>query len=435
MATPIDLSATEMAIAIGGGTLDPVEAVTAALERIEAREPSIQAWAHVDREQALADARAMASEARAGTLRGPLHGVPVGVKDVFHARSMPTLANSRTMDADATYADSGVVAALRAAGTIILGKCATVEFAGMGNPPPTRNPWNTEHTAGGSSSGSGAAVGAKMVPATIGTQTGGSNLRPAAYNGIAGLKPTYGALSRRGLLPVSWSLDHPGLIARSADDLALIFGAIARTEPQAVEAPAAWRVGVLNDFFFEASQPVAADAASRALDRLAAAGAKIADAPLPELFKAHAAIHHLIMSPEMATYHAPRLGAKRDAMSERHVGLVEAFSLVPANYYMQALRARRMLRDAVAALFERFDVLAMPTTPAPAPVGLASTGDASLLTPWSLLGFPAATVPAGLSPDGLPLGLQLVGAPGSDMLVIKAAMEAERVLGRLELPA
>ena len=435
MSGPIDLSASEMASAIARLALDPVEAATAALDRIALREPEIHAWAHVDRDSALAQAEQLSIEAKAGNLRGPLHGVPVGIKDVFHAQSMPTLANSRTMEPEARYGDSGVAAALRRAGAVIVGKCETVEFAGMGVPPATRNPWNTAHTAGGSSSGSGAAVGARMVPATIGTQTGGSNLRPAAYNGVAGLKPSYGALSRRGLLPVSWSLDHPGLIARSAADLELMFSAIARAAPGPVESPPRWRIGVLKQFFFERSEPATVDAVANALDRLASAGADVSDIPLPGLFAAQAAIHHLIMSPEMATYHAPRLGSRRDVMSDRHVALVEAFSLVPANYYMQALRARRLLRDELAALFVDVDVLAMPTTPAAAPEGLESTGDASLLSPWSLVGFPAATVPCGLSPEGLPLGRQLVGAPGTDALVIRAAMEAERVLGRLQLPA
>jgi aspartyl-tRNA(Asn)/glutamyl-tRNA(Gln) amidotransferase subunit A len=434
MTSPIDLTATEVAASVASAALDPVEIVSALLARIDAREPDVRAWAYVDRDRALETARTLAVEAKAGKLRGPLHGVPVGVKDVFHADGMPTLANSKTMDGGAAYPDSGVVTALKRAGAIIMGKCETVEFAGMGIPPETRNPWNLGHTAGGSSSGSGAAVGARMVPATIGTQTGGSNLRPAAYNGIAGLKPSYGAFSRAGLLPVSWSLDHPGLIARSADDLDLLFTALSKHAAPPVAAPATWRIGVLNDFFFETSEPETVTSVKAAIDKLANAGAAVSEVKLPELFKAQASIHHLIMSPEMAVYHAPRLDRHRDTMSERHLLLVEAFSLLPANYYMQALRARRMLRDALAALFDGVDILAMPTAPAPAPEGLASTGNASLLSPWSLVGFPAATVPCGLAANGLPLALQLVGAPGTDRLVIKAAIEAERVLGRLTLP-
>jgi len=432
MSSAIDLTASEIARGIAGGSLDPVDTLGAFLDRIDAREDHWHAWAHIEREGALDEAHLMAREANEGNLRGPLHGVPVGIKDVFHARGMPTRANSETMDPGVAYDDSGVVAALRAAGAIILGKCETVEFAGMGVPPASRNPWNPAHTGGGSSSGSGVAVGARMVPATIGTQTGGSNLRPASYNGVAGFKPSYGALSRDGLLPVSWSLDHPGLIARSAKDLDLIFRAIAKRPVSAPTTPQ--RIGVLRDFFFETSEPGTVDLIETALEKLDAAGMTTGTVPLPELFKAHQAIHHLIMSTEMAVYHAPRLHQKGDLMSARHKLLVEAFSLVPASYYLQALRARRMLRDAMLPLFAQYPVLAMPTTPGPAPEGLESTGDASLLVPWSLLGFPAATIPCGMAENGLPLGLQLVGAPGTDLTVIAAAVAAERVLGRLDLP-
>lgn len=429
----IDMTTSELARGIAGRSLDPVETLGAFLGRIDAREPQWHAWAHIDRDGALSEAKLMSNQASRGNLRGPLHGVPVGVKDVFHVQGMPTVANSQTMETDATYADAGVVSALRAAGAIILGKCETVEFAGMGVPPASRNPWNPAHTGGGSSSGSGVAVGARMVPATIGTQTGGSNLRPASYNGVAGFKPSYGALSRHGLLPVSWSLDHPGLIARSAEDLDLIFRAIAQRpgSPAASQPP---RIGVLRDFFFETSETDTVDVVETALGRLDTAGMSTGTVPLPELFKAHQAIHHLIMSTEMAVYHAPRLHQKGDLMSARHKLLVEAFSLVPASYYLQALRARRMLRDAMLPLFDQYPVLAMPTTPGPAPEGLESTGNASLLVPWSLLGFPAATIPCGIAENGLPLGLQLVGAPGTDLTVIAAAIAAERVLGRLDLP-
>ncbi|MGV8831710.1 MAG: amidase [Devosia sp.] len=435
MSALLDLSASDMASAIASAALDPVEAVTGLLERIDAREPDVHAWAYIDRDTALSDAKDLALEAKAGTLRGPLHGVPIGIKDVFHARGMPTLANSKTMDPAVTYEDSSVVAALRRAGAIILGKCETVEFAGMGEPPQTRNPWNLQHTGGGSSSGSGVAVGARMVPATIGTQTGGSNLRPASYNGVFGLKPSYGAFARGGLLPVSWTLDHPGLIARSAADLGLLFGALGRPLLEPAAAPEQWRFGILHDFFFETSTDDTVGVVQAALDRLGSNGIALATTPLPDLFAAHASIHHLIMSTEMAVYHAPRMHLHLDTMSQRHLNLSRAFSLVPAGYYLQALRARRMLRDAILPLFADSDVLVMPTTPSPAPEGIESTGNAALLTPWSLLGFPAATVPCGLADNGLPLGLQIVGPPGKDLLVIQAAMAAERVLGRLDLPA
>jgi len=431
---PIELTTREMAAAIAQGALDPVSAVESAFERIDARESQVHAWAHLDRDAALAEAKVLSAERMAGKLRGPLHGVPVGIKDVFHAKDMPTLANSKTMDGSLRYPDSGVAAALRKAGAIILGKCTTVEFAGMGVPPASTNPWNSAHTGGGSSSGSGVAVGARMIPVAIGTQTGGSNIRPAAYNGVAGLKPSYGALSRKGMLPVAWSLDHPGLIARAAEDLELVFTALAKIKPEPVAAPGRWRIGVLRGFFSDKSSPDMAASFEVALGKLSASGMELVEMPLPALFAAHRSIHHLIMSTEMAVYHAPRIAEHRDTMTERHRIMAEAFALVPAGYYLQALRAKRLLQQAMAALFADVHVLAMPTTPDTAPLGLETTGDASFQVAWSLTGFPTTTIASGLASNGLPLGLQFAGAPGTDLLVIKAAMAAEAVLGRLTLP-
>ena len=420
--------------AIAAKELSPVDLTKALLDRIEQLDPKLNAFIRVDGEAAMAAALAAETEAMSGRLRGPLHGVPVGIKDVFHAQDMPTLANSKTMDGALRYPDSGVAAALRKAGAIILGKCTTVEFAGMGVPPASTNPWNSAHTGGGSSSGSGVAVGARMIPVAIGTQTGGSNIRPAAYNGVAGLKPSYGAFSRKGMLPVAWSLDHPGLIARAASDLELVFNAMAKIKQPAVSAPGKWRVGVLRGFFTDRSSPDMAASFEAALSKLSASGMELVEVPLPALFAAHRSIHHLIMSTEMAVYHAPRIADHKDTMHERHRINSEAFSLVPAGYYLQALRAKRMLQEQMKALFADVHVLAMPTTPDTATLGLETTGDASFQVAWSLTGFPTTTIPSGLASNGLPLGLQFAGAPGSDLLVIKAAMAAEKVLGRLTLP-
>lgn len=429
-----DLTASQLAEQIATTRVSPVDAVNAAFERIDDLDNRVHAWAYLDRENALATATVMEAEAAAGQLRGPLHGVPVGIKDVFHADGMPTIANSKTTDPVARYEDSAVAAALKAAGAIILGKCETVEFAGMGIPPQTRNPWNLGHTAGGSSSGSGAAVGSRMVPVTIGTQTGGSNLRPASYCGVAGFKPTHGAISREGLLPVSWTLDHPGIIARSAADLQLVFDVVARKSGLHEPASRTWRIGLVRDFFLEKSDASVIASIERAATRMTGSGAKVTEVKLPPMFAAQQSIHRLIMSPEMVTYHADRHAEQAERMTPRHVQSVKSFSLVPATYYLQALRARRILKEQLTALFESVDVLIVPTTPAAAPAGIESTGDASLLSPWSLVGFAAATIPCGLSSDGLPLGLQLVGKAGSDNTVLAAARFAESLLGRLELP-
>lgn len=432
----IDLTTSEMAAAIAGKKLSPVTVVEDALARIDRLDPVLRAWVHVDRDGARATAKVMEAEAKVGKLRGPLHGVPVGIKDVLHAADMPTVANSRTTDPDARYPDSPVVAALRRAGAIILGKCATVEFAGAGIEPETRNPWNTDHTPGGSSSGSGAAVGARMVPITIGTQTGGSTLRPAAYCGVAGFKPSYGALSRQGIYPLAWSLDHPGIIARSAADLDLVYRAIAKQQPAPIPSDKTWRIGLIRPFFMERSDEPTVNAVERAATLFAEAGASVSDANLPEMFKkAQPAVHRLILSVESSTFHAARLAKHPDTISAKTRSTIQAYSLVPAVYYLQAQRIRRVLRNELVKLFDLFDVVIMPTTPAPPPAGIKSTGDASFLSPWSQVGFPSATIPCGVSPDNLPIGLQIVGPPDGEGAVLAAAAFGERLLGRLSLPA
>ena len=329
--------ATATAARIASGEWSSTAAVGAALERIEELEPRIGAWAFVDCAGALSQAAELDAQAASGVLRGPLHGVPVGLKDVFHVRDMPTVANSKTTSLAAQSVDSEVARRLRAAGAVIIGKCETVEFAGMGDPPPTRNPWNTGHTAGGSSSGSGAAVGAGMVPVTMGTQTGGSNLRPAAYCGVAGFKPTHGAISRVGLLPVSWTLDHPGIIARSARDLSLVFGVVGRDAPAPTPSSRPWRVGLVRQFFLERSEPSVVASIRQAMARLQEGGAEVDEVALPPMFDAQQSIHRLIMSPEMVTYHAPRLAEQAERMSTKHAQSVRAFSLLPVPYYLQAL--------------------------------------------------------------------------------------------------
>jgi aspartyl-tRNA(Asn)/glutamyl-tRNA(Gln) amidotransferase subunit A len=433
-APTLDLTVREQAAAIANRSISPITVVENALSRIERLDSVLHAWAFVDAEGARAQAAEYEADAAAGRLRGPLHGVPVGIKDVLHVQGMPTVANSRTTDPKQSHPDSAVAAALRAAGAIIIGKCATVEFAGAGDPPDTRNPWNTEHTPGGSSAGSGAAVGARMVPLAIGTQTGGSNLRPAAYCGIAGFKPTYGGLSRQGVFPLAWSLDHVGLIARSAADLGYVYRAIAPVPPAAEPIERSWKVGLVRSFFLEGSDQPTVKAMESAAGLFAAGGATVAEPALPDIFSALKAVHSLLLSTESATFHASRLADHPDTTNPKTRATVQAYSLVPAAYYLQAMRIRRLIRDELLRLFEASDVLIMPTTPAPAPHGIESTGDASFLSPWSLVGFPAATVPCGLSPDGLPIGLQIVGPSGADGRVLAAAEFAELHLGRLTLP-
>lgn len=442
----IEMGVRDAAAQIAAGTLSPVEYLDALLAHIERLEPRIQAWQYLDIEGARAEAAVLEAEARAGTLRGPLHGVPVGMKDVFHVKGMPTWANSKTLAGTGPVdVDSTVAALYREAGAIILGKLHTCEFAGS-DTPPSRNPWNLEHTPGGSSSGSGAAVGARMVPMAIGTQTGGSNMRPAAYCGVDGIKATYGRIGRYGLYTNSFSNDHPGIIARSVDDLALVFSVLAGPDPKddttladvvgdpgRMEDAGPARVGLVRQFFLERCEPAMVAATEEAAQRLASAGADVREVALPPEWPLMQAAKALL-APERSVLQAARIAAQAANFGPKNRVGLEAGMLVPATYYLQAQRIRRWMTELMLTLFDDVDVLLMPTAPGPAPRGIHSSGDASLLSPWSFVGYPGISICCGLSPDVLPLGIQLVGPPRSEAMLFRASAWAERVLGRLPAP-
>jgi Asp-tRNA(Asn)/Glu-tRNA(Gln) amidotransferase A subunit family amidase len=364
----------------------------------------------------------------------------VGAKDEFHVAGMPNLmadATGRLQTEDAT-----AVARLRAAGAIVLGK---THMPLDGRMPPTRNPWNLEHTPGGTSSGSGAGVGARMVPLALGEQTYGSNLRPAAYCGVAGLKPSYGRVSRFGCYPFTWSLDHVGLIGLTMADIALVLSVIAGPDPRdpaslPEPAPVADlnlagvtppRIGIVRNFYPERTEPVMLEAIEASADKLRAAGAAICDINLPEDFELLWLIQPVIGSPEAYTFHSRRRAEPGGPPTPARDRVA---SLLPASYYLQAQRIRRMLWEKLSALYAGVDALLMAVAPGAAPSGLESSGDPSLLVPWSDVGFPAITLSAGLSPDGLPLGLQFVGAPSADYQLLQTGAWCERVLGRLPAP-
>ncbi|HYB74438.1 MAG TPA: amidase, partial [Candidatus Sulfotelmatobacter sp.] len=320
--THAELTVAEAAERIRRGTLSPVALVEACLARIEALDEKLQAWVTVDRDGALAAARERDREATRGAIRGPLHGIPVGVKDIFYVGGLRCTAGSKvTADFVAPF-DAASVARLRQAGAIILGKTQTTEFATF-DPAPTHNPWKRGHTPGGSSSGSAAAVAARMVPCALGTQTAGSILRPASYCGVVGYKPTYGRVSRYGVFPVSWALDHIGSMARTVEDAALVAMAMAGHDPKdpgSLRAPVPDlraclarrdppRLGVVRDFFWEKAAPEVARHTDQVLERLAKAGARIEERPLAPSFAVGHAAHRIVMKAEMAEVHRDRHNA------------------------------------------------------------------------------------------------------------------------------
>jgi len=440
------LDAADAARAIREKVLSPVDLVDALLDRIERIDGRVQAWVLVDRDGARRAARQAADEAGRGTFRGPLHGVPFGAKDIFYSAGLPTEGGSKTMAGFVPDYDATSVARLKAAGAILLGKLHTTEFA-TSDPAPTRNPWNLACTPGGSSSGSAAAVAARTVPLALGTQTIGSNVRPAAYCGLVGLKPTFGRISTRGVMPLSYSQDHVGLMARSVEDIALGLSITAGHDPgdasssraPVADYPAALtrrrapRVGLLREFL-ERATPEVADITVQTVNRLARAGAAVEEAKLPPTFRAVAAAAYVIMRSETASVHAERFALKADLYRPAIRSTIEMGMLIPGDLYVRALRLRRQFRREMSPLLERYDVLLTPTTPAPAPEGMA-TGDASFPLPWSISGLPSVTVPCALTASGLPLGIQLVSGPFTEAPLLSAAAWCEDVLGRASAPS
>ena len=337
------------------------------------------------------------------------------------------------------------VSRLKAAGAILLGKLHTTEFA-TSDPAPTRNPWNLACTPGGSSSGSAAAVAARMIPLSLGTQTIGSNVRPASYCGLVGLKPTFGRIGTRGVMALSYTQDHVGLMARSVEDAALGLSIVAGhdpDDPSSSRAPVpdylaaltrrrAPRVGVLREFF-ERAVPEVADVTAQAVRRLARAGAAVEEAKLPPTFQVAHAAAYVITRSDTASIHAERFAQKAHLYRPAIRSSIEMGMLIPGDLYVRALRIRSQFRRELQPLLNRYDVLLTPTTPAPAPEGMA-TGDPQFQIAWSLSGLPSITVPCGLTTSGLPLGIQLVSRNYTEASLLSAAAWCEDILGRASAP-
>lgn len=428
---PFDLGACEAAAQIRAGALSPVELVESCLERVRALDGRLAAWAHVDEPGARAAARELEREAKAGRLRGPLHGVPLGAKDIFHVAGMPTTAGARPFAHSRPTADAASVALLRAAGAIVLGKTHTTQFA-YRDPAPTKNPWKEGHTPGGSSAGSAAAVAARMVPLALGSQTVGSVLRPAAYCGVVGVKPTHGLVPVAGVIPLAWSLDHVGVLGRSVADAALALGVLARRNwaPEPARAP---RLALAPELLSRAA-PEVADHVQAVARAFARAGASVAEVKLPASFGEIHAAGVVVLEAEAAAYHARDFARHaRDYGPEIRRGIEEGLG-ISATAYLAANRLRLAFRDEVMPLLAAHDALLSPTAPAPAP-DLSTTGDAWHCAPWSYAGVPSVSLPSGLASSGLPLALQLVQAAGAEARLLAVAAWCERELAFTHRPA
>jgi Asp-tRNA(Asn)/Glu-tRNA(Gln) amidotransferase A subunit family amidase len=428
------LSAAEGSKRIRDGLLTAEEWTGACLERIRALEPKVQAWTFLDEKHALAQARAVDDSRRSGDALGALHGVPVGLKDIIDTADMPTengtpLHKGRTPREDAT-----VVTMLRAAGAVIIGKTVTTECAYF-SPGKTRNPHNLEHTPGGSSSGSAAAVSAAMVPLALGSQTAGSTIRPASFCGVYGFKPTHGLVPRGGVLQLSRTLDHVGLFARSLEDLALLAGEVAGCDARdpdtrlrarvpfreiyAEEPPAAPMLAFIKTPHWER---VDADAKEAFGELVEALGAQVEEVELfPSATEAWA-WQRTVMEAEMAANFEREYRTGRDKLSAQLRSLIESGREVKAVDYLRVLRSLGPVRESFDDLFmQRYDAILTPAALGAAPKGLGATGDPVFCSLWTLLGLPAVSLPLMQAANGLPLGVQLVGRRDFDARLLRTA--------------
>ncbi len=445
-----ELSVSDAAAQIREGHLSPVDLVESLLARIDALDGDLKAWVTIDREELLETARQREIAADWGGELGPIHGVPVGLKDIFYTAGMLTACGSKVYADFVPEYDATSVAKIKEAGGIILGKAVTTEFA-TSDPSPTRNPWNLDHTPGGSSSGSSAAVAARMVPAALGSQTGGSTCRPAAYNGIVGLKPTYGRISRYGVVPVSWSLDHVGILTRTVSDSALMLNALSgedgndpgslrlavpdftqqMTEFSSRRIP---RIGLVREYFEDYASPEMWAHTEQVVHKLASAGAEVEEVSLPESFAWAHSMQRIVMNVECAAFHQANYSKRADDYGPRIRAGIEMGLIIPPATYLKALRLRRQFRADMNELAQQVDVLMMPATPEPAPRDLNTTGDAAFQSPWTAAGLPTIVVPSGISDIGMPMAVQF-GAPiAEEGRLLGAAHWCEQVIGLMEAP-
>ncbi len=422
--------------------LEPAAWVDDCLERIARADERLHAWVLVDADDARRTARQRTEEAARGEFRGPLHGVPLGIKDIIDVAGLPTRAGSPLREHHVAAGDAPLVTRLREAGAVVLGKTVTVEFACF-DPSPSRNPWDPalRRTPGGSSSGSAVAVAAGMCPGAVGTQTGGSLVRPAAYCGIATLKATFGRIPTEGIVPVSYHFDHAGPMARWVDDLALLWqclrpaeSGVRRGASRQVEAPGEYaetrppRLGLVRPFT-EHADPTMRDAVDAAFAKLREAGARLPPVGFPEPLERIQALHRQIMAVEAAAYHREMFAAHRGQYGPMITGLLDEGLRIAGVDYAEALAWQRQFRRRVAELLADCDALIAPSTDTTAPPTLETTGSNLFQAPFSCAGLPVVSLPCGLAADGMPAAVQLVGRPDGEDDLLAVARWCERHFG------
>jgi aspartyl-tRNA(Asn)/glutamyl-tRNA(Gln) amidotransferase subunit A len=450
-----DLDITQLAGLLRGRKVSSEEITRAYLERIDRLNPRLNAYIRVTAKQALEQARQVDADISAGKYRGPLQGVPIGIKDLFDVGGVPTTFGSKILKDNVAIQDSAVVNRLRDAGAVIVGKHNLHEFAfGITSENPhfgaVRNPWDTDRIPGGSSGGTASAVAAGLCAAGIGSDTGASIRVPASFCGVVGLKPTYGRVSRTGGLPLAWSLDHAGPIARSVADCAVVLQAIAgfdASDPGSADVPVpdfsellgagieGVRIGVPREYFFDLLEPEVERLVGSAIDVLAGLGARLVEVSLPHV--AHAQVAgNVIMSTEAATWHASWPRERPDDYGADVLARIRGGQLIRAVDYLASQQLRTLVQGDFARVFENVDVVVSPTVPLVAPpigrtqearglLGLVPRTIANRATvPCNLTGMPAISVPCGFS-EGLPVGLQIMAPAFAEPLLLQVAAAYE----------
>jgi len=420
-------TATETIAAIATGDTTAEEVTRACLDRIETRDGAVKAWAFIDPELALAQARSLDS-LDSSDRKGPLHGLPIGIKDVLDTADMPTGMGSPIYKGYRPVADAASVAILRAAGAIILGKTVTCEFAGM-HPGETTNPHDATRTPGGSSSGSAAAVADFHVHGALGTQTGGSVLRPASFCGIVGYKPTYNIINRAGLMFAAENLDTIGMMARSVGDVDVIAAAMLNRNMTApLPAGAKPKIGLCRTQLWSAAQPETVEAVEDSAERLIAAGAEIVPIEMPASFATLSEMRNRINDFERSRVLSHHWRENREKLSDHLAGQVENGTAMPYGDYREAILLASESRQHVDTVFGEIDAILAPAVAGEAPEGLAKTGDARFQGYWTILHVPTITLPTHKGPNGMPVGIQLIGPRWQDELLLSVAGWAENVL-------
>ena len=430
----LQLDAVEQRDRLASGALRAVELAEACLAEIEARERDVGAWAYLDGDHVLQQAKVLDDHRTRGRATGPLHGLPVALKDIIDTAGIPT-ENGTVLDAGRKPAeDAYVVRRLKQAGALIMGKTVTTELA-LRAPGKTRNPHNPAHTPGGSSSGSAAAVAARMVPLALGTQTMGSVIRPAAYCGVVGFKPSFGAIPRSGVLSQAPSLDTVGVFAGSVGAAALLAESLFGHDP---DDPATALLPAPRLFETAAAKPPVKPAFAfvrqPAWDSLAAAemregfdelrealGGDCDEVELPGVFGDALSQAELVQLAELSKAYDHYARRGRDKLSAEMQKAIDTGGRILAHDYLAALDWPRLLNDALEAVFNRYDAILTPAAPGPAPLGLESTGSPAFNGIWTFCGLPAVTLPLLQAENGLPMGVQLVGRRGDDARLLRTA--------------